>query len=545
VPPLPKRKGVTGNNNNNGCFTLLSFLTDSHTHKRKHAFSRAGWRRRIERGQIAVDGKIERDPCWLLSRPKQTIEYHRRPWREPVVNVVLAGTDDGDDSNDSNGKYDCDDKNETLRILHIDHHLMVVHKPSRLPTMPSQTFFEYSVLTALRRLYEERTTEKAATGKQSSSHNHRKDSDGACFLTNVKATIRARQSIRSFCSAPPQPVHRLGVGTSGVLVVATSLLGRQKLTDALRRKSNNVNSNSNNSIHTTIRKVYRALVYAHRCDERITATDDDNNSNKEMRTYPCKRKGPLLPERFTVGCPIGLVPFPIAGESIHAACPTNSDFLYSHVHVHHTQSGGANDEEAYASGPNSPKSWPTGHKNPSAARTTTDKTTAKSALSHVRFLCWKALPAAVASVAGDTATNTAALVEVEIPTGRPHQIRIHMAYAGHPLVGDPLYLPGGIPDARPRTFAFRATAEEEDVETDDEEEEDRPKEPSAMTPLTRVALPRDCGYHLHAHDITLEHPSGGRSPCATAGVEEPKSDLASTATMTFTAPPPPILRDEP
>ncbi len=39
----------------------------------------------------------------------------------------------------------------------------------------------------------------------------------------------------------------------------------------------------------------------------------------------------------------------------------------------------------------------------------------------------------------------ATLLEVTIPTGRPHQIRIHLSYAGYPLVGDPLYLPGGIP----------------------------------------------------------------------------------------------------
>jgi 23S rRNA pseudouridine1911/1915/1917 synthase len=43
--------------------------------------------------------------------------------------------------------------------------------------------------------------------------------------------------------------------------------------------------------------------------------------------------------------------------------------------------------------------------------------------------------------------HNASLVEVTIPTGRPHQIRIHLAYAGHPLVGDPLYQAGGVPRA--------------------------------------------------------------------------------------------------
>ena len=32
-----------------------------------------------------------------------------------------------------------------------------------------------------------------------------------------------------------------------------------------------------------------------------------------------------------------------------------------------------------------------------------------------------------------------ALLELDLETGRTHQIRVHMAYLGHPLFGDPLY----------------------------------------------------------------------------------------------------------
>ena len=68
----------------------------------------------------------------------------------------------------------------------------------------------------------------------------------------------------------------------------------------------------------------------------------------------------------------------------------------------------------------------------------------------------------------------ATLWDVQIATGRPHQIRIHAAAAGHPLVGEPLYCVGGrpLPD--------------------------------------NVVLPGAGGYLLHAHRLSVIHPETGR-----------------------------------
>ncbi|MBM5814805.1 MAG: RluA family pseudouridine synthase [Cyanobacteria bacterium M_DeepCast_100m_m1_067] len=90
---------------------------------------------------------------------------------------------------------------------------------------------------------------------------------------------------------------------------------------------------------------------------------------------------------------------------------------------------------------------------------------------------WAAAPADPAALQASSALrllergDRAWLVEVTIATGRPHQIRIHTAAAGAPLLGDPLYAPGGV--------------------------------------ALDQALPGDGGYHLHAHRLRLACPDGG------------------------------------
>jgi len=199
-------------------------------------------------------------------------------------------------------------------VLHRDEHLLAVAKPRGLPSVPNGGFLTHTLLHLVRLRF-----------------------PGAA------------------------PCHRLGRGTSGLLLFARTGEARRAVAAQWREGR--------------VEREYRALVQG-------------------------------VPEResFDVDVPIGPLPHPRLGR-VHGAAP-----------------GG------------------------------------KPARSHVRRL------------ADD---GRVAVVEVRIATGRPHQIRIHLAAAGHPLVGDPLYVAGGIPGPEP-------------------------------------GLPGDPGYRLHAHRLVLVHPATGR-----------------------------------
>jgi len=199
-------------------------------------------------------------------------------------------------------------------ILYEDDELVAVNKPSGLPTLPGGGFLENTLLRLVKR--------------------------------------HARHA---------SPVHRLGRGTSGIVLFAKTPQAAARLEAIWNTRE--------------VQKIYRAVA------ENIAEH-----------------------EAYEIHTPIGRVPHPRLGS-------------------------------VWAASPDGKPSW-------SSAKV----------------------------VARGTRTTT---FEVGLHSGRPHQIRIHLASVGHPLVGDGLYGPGGLPLA------------------------DHP------------ALPGDGGYLLHARFLTFPHPVRG------------------------------------
>jgi 23S rRNA pseudouridine1911/1915/1917 synthase len=90
---------------------------------------------------------------------------------------------------------------------------------------------------------------------------------------------------------------------------------------------------------------------------------------------------------------------------------------------------------------------------------------ARSALTHFRI---------------EQAFGEASLLELSLETGRTHQIRVHLAYIGHPVIGDPVYASGH----RTRQAKLPASAK------------------PAAARLRRQAL--------HAYKLGFEHPKSGK-----------------------------------
>ncbi len=104
------------------------------------------------------------------------------------------------------------------------------------------------------------------------------------------------------------------------------------------------------------------------------------------------------------------------------------------------------------------------------------------------------------------------LVELELKTGRTHQIRVHMSYIGHPLVGDIIY--GGEPVGYP--------------------ELDTPPHPAAARPHLTFARSKEEGQRMEAEaaqrdDMLMDTPA---LHAAMLRMKHPETNEP----MTFTAP---------
>ncbi|CAN6470835.1 unnamed protein product [Victoria cruziana] len=346
-PELPKRFGVPWPEMNDGLLYADTVrpgdsgmsLIEFYTSKYKESAPKEGWIQRIRNGQIKVDGQVVTNSDTIM-RLGFNLLYHRLPWKEPDVPYMID-------------------------VLFEDDHVLAINKPSGLQVLPGGTFQQRTIFTQLYwRTY------------------------GPFSALAEKYSEQEKHSV---------PVHRLGRGTSGILLCAKTKLAKARLAGYFADGTSALTDNR------------------HIRDERVT-------SRRISKVYRGLATGILEKDQVTIDQPIGRITYPGVAKGLYVACSSG-----------------------------------------------------------------KPAESKVVVLDRDLGRNCT-LVQVEISSGRPHQIRIHLSFIGHPLLGDPLYGIGGIPKCS------QAELRDERIALDGGY--CRPTKP----------IPGDCGYHLHAYQLIFAHP---------------------------------------
>ena len=380
--------------------------------RRHHHSGREVWRARLAAGQIQRNGctVVEDAPLQAGDR----LSWHRPAWLEPAVPAAWG-------------------------VVHDDGDLLVIDKPSGLPVLPAGGFLEHTLLRLLER-------------------RHQQDPAGV-----------------------PRPVHRLGRFTSGLLVCARLPATRARLSQQLRE------STAAGPYYRSPN--HRALPLTGDAPESSVSTDSDRPVRKLYRALLVPAVLALEPgQTIAIDHPIGRHPHPKLGW-IWCATHNGTSGASNAAHDHCGDDQCGDDQCGDSSSDN--------------AATNSSITNAQfgnAKLGHANFGGAALGDAGLGDAGlgdagagdvgvddhglgddtchGDSSGEAAAalpahsrltllerhhkadLVQVAIASGRPHQIRIHAAAIGAPLLGDPLYQPGGqaAPDALPGQGGYQLQA---------------------------------------------------------------------------------------
>lgn len=112
------------------------------------------------------------------------------------------------------------------------------------------------------------------------------------------------------------------------------------------------------------------------------------------------------------------------------------------------------------------------------------------------------------------------LVELELRTGRTHQIRVHMSYMGHPIIGDIIY--GGEPIGAAELLTPPQPAGGRKLQTYARTREDGQRMEAKAAERSDIILYTPA---LHAGLLSFVHPTTREVVCFTAPLHQPMRDL--------------------